>query len=73
MVRYPENERQSAKDFFDVRIRLSDGTEAPLTQVAKVTENRSYSSIERVNGRRIVTVSGRATDPARCPKILRSV
>jgi len=59
MVRYPQNERQSARDFFDVRIRLADGTEAPLTQVANVTENRSYSSIERVNGRRIVTVSGR--------------
>ena len=59
MVRYPENERQSAINFFDVRIRLADGTEAPLSQVATVTENRSYSSIERVNGRRIVTVSGR--------------
>ncbi len=59
MVRYPENERQSATNFFDVRIRLADGTEAPLSQVATVTENRSYSSIERVNGRRIVTVSGR--------------
>ena len=58
-MRYPQNERQSARDFFDVRIRLADGTEAPLTQVANVTENRSYSSIERVNGRRIVTVSGR--------------
>jgi multidrug efflux pump subunit AcrB len=59
MVRYPENERQSTRDFFDARIRLLDGTEAPLTQVAKVSENRSYSSIERVNGRRIVTVSAR--------------
>ena len=68
MVRYPENERQSAKDFFDVRIRLSDGTEAPLTQVAKVTENRSYSSIERVNGRRIVTVSGRVDRSSAMPE-----
>ena len=68
MVRYPENERQSAKAFFDVRIRLSDGTEAPLTQVAKVTENRSYSSIERVNGRRIVTVSGRVDRSSAMPE-----
>ena len=67
MVRYPENERQSAKDFFDVRIRLSDGTEAPLTQVAKVTENRSYSSIER-NGRRIDTVSGRVDRSSAMPE-----
>ena len=59
MVRYPEDERQSTVNFFDIRVRLADGTEAPLRQLAKVTENRSYSSIERVNGRRIVTVSGR--------------
>ena len=59
MVRYPEEERQSARDFFDVRIRLSDGSEAPLTQVARVMENQSYSTIERVNGRRVVTVSAR--------------
>ncbi len=68
MVRYPENERQSARDFFDVRIRLSDGTEAPLTQVAKVSENRSYSSIERVNGRRIVTVSARVDRSSAMPE-----
>ena len=40
-------------------MRLAYCTEGTLTQVANVTENRSYSSIERVNGRRIVTVSGR--------------
>ena len=59
MVRYPEEERKSARDLFNVRIRLADGTEAPLTQVAQVQESQSYSSIERVNGRRIVSVSAR--------------
>ena len=59
MVRFPEEARRSARDLFNVRVRLADGSEAPLSQVAKVTESRSFSSIERVNGRRIVTVSGR--------------
>jgi multidrug efflux pump subunit AcrB len=68
MVRYPEDERQSTVNFFDVRIRLADGTEAPLTALATVTENRSYSSIERVNGRRIVTVSGRVDRAAMMPQ-----
>ncbi len=68
MVRYPEDERQSAINFFDVRIRLADGTEAPLTELATVTENRSYSSIERVNGRRIVTVSGRVDRSVMMPQ-----
>ena len=68
MVRFPEDERQSIVNFFDVRIRLADGTEAPLTALATVTENRSYSSIERVNGRRIVTVSGRVDRASMMPQ-----
>ena len=58
MVRYPDEQRRSARDLFNVRIRLADGTEAPLTTVAKVTESRSFSTIDRVDGLRIVTVSG---------------
>ncbi|MGK0224075.1 MAG: multidrug efflux pump subunit AcrB [Limisphaerales bacterium] len=72
MVRYPEIERQSARDFFNVRIRLADGTEAPITQVAKISENRSYSSIERVNGRRIVTVSGRVDRSVAMPEAIKA-
>ena len=57
MVRYPEDQRQSSADFFNVRIRLADGAEAPLSAVARVTESRSFSSIDRIDGLRIVTVS----------------
>ena len=58
MVRYPEDQRRSSADFFNVRIRLADGAEAPLSAVARVTESRSFSSIDRIDGLRIVTVSG---------------
>ena len=58
MVRYPDDQRRSSSDFFNVRIRLADGAEAPLSAVARVTESRSFSSIDRINGLRIVTVSG---------------
>ena len=58
MVRYPEDQRRSTRDLFNARIRLADGEEAPLSAVARVTESRSFSSIDRVNGLRIVTVSG---------------
>jgi len=71
MVRYPEEKRQSTRDLFNVRIRLADGTEAPLTQVAKVSESRSYSSIERVNGRRIVTVSTRVDRSVATPEAVK--
>ena len=57
MVRYPDEQRRSPRDLFNVRIRLADGTEAPLPTVAKVTESRSFASIDRIDGLRIVTVS----------------
>ena len=59
MVRYPEEQRRSARDFFNVRIRLADGTETPLSAVAQVTETRDFSSIDRVDGLRVVKVTGR--------------
>ena len=57
MVRYPYAQRQSVRDLYNARIRLSDGTKTPLSTVANLTETRSFSSIDRVNGLRIVTVS----------------
>ena len=59
MVRYPKEQRRSARDLFNVRIRLADGTETPLSAVAQVTETRDFSSIDRVDGLRVVKVTGR--------------
>jgi len=67
MVRYPESDRQSTADLFDARIRLSDGSEAPLSSVASVTESRSYSAINRVDGLRIVSVSGQVDEAVTTP------
>ena len=58
MVRYPDDQRRSARDLYNARIRLQDGTEAPLSAVARVAESRGFSSIDRVDGLRVVTVSG---------------
>ena len=57
MVRYPESQRQSQRDLYQARVRLSDGTLAPLSSVARLSESRSFSTIKRVDGLRIVTVS----------------
>lgn len=67
MVRFPEDERRSTRDFADSRIRLSDGTEVPLSTVANIEENRSYSSITRIDGRRVVAVSARIDSSQRVP------
>lgn len=58
MVRFPKDERQDLSDIYDTRIRLSDGTQVPLATVANLFENRSFSSIQRIDGLRTLTVSG---------------
>jgi multidrug efflux pump subunit AcrB len=67
MVRYPETSRQSTADLFDARIRLADGSEAPLSSVARVEESRGFSAINRVDGLRIVSVSGQVDDAVSTP------
>lgn len=67
MVRYPEASRQSTADLFGARIRLADSTEAPLSSVAQVTESRSYSAINRVDGLRIVSVSAQVDNAVTTP------
>jgi len=58
MVRYPQNERRSIQDLYNTRIRLPDGSQAPLQTVANLIESRSYSTINRADGKRIVTIYG---------------
>jgi multidrug efflux pump subunit AcrB len=69
MVRYPESSRSSTADLFDARIRLADGTEAPLSTVAQMTESRSLSAINRVDGLRIVSVSGQVDETVTTPTL----
>jgi len=57
MVRYPEDERKSLADVENMRIRLPDGTEIAFNTVAEVRYGRGYSTIKRVDRRRVVTVS----------------
>jgi multidrug efflux pump subunit AcrB len=57
MVRYPEYQRQSTQNLERVRIRLQDGTQTALSTVARLKESRSFSTIERVDGLRIVSVT----------------
>ena len=68
-VRYPETARQSLQTLNDMRIRLPDGTSVPLYTVADTTESRAYSSINRINGRRIVTVTADIDESISTPAI----
>ncbi|MFQ6034458.1 MAG: efflux RND transporter permease subunit [Sedimentisphaerales bacterium] len=57
MVRYPENQRRSLADVENMRIRLPDGTQIPFKTVAEVQYGRGYSTIRRVDRRRVISVS----------------
>ncbi len=57
MVRYPEDERHSLGDLENMRIRTADGTEVPFSSVARAELARGYTTIRRVDGNRVVTVT----------------
>jgi len=58
MVRYPEEERQSLGNLENLLIRTPSGAEVPFLSVADFSLGNSYSSINRQDGRRVITVRG---------------
>jgi multidrug efflux pump subunit AcrB len=56
MVRYPQDERRSLGDLENMRIRTADGTEVPFAAAAKFVLGRGYSTIQRIDRQRVVTV-----------------
>jgi multidrug efflux pump subunit AcrB len=57
MVRYPADERRSLGDLEAMRIRTNDGIEVPFSTVARATLARGYTTIRRVDGQRVVSVT----------------
>ena len=56
MVRYSQKERESEASIDNFRIRTRDGREIPLNQVADIKMERGYSTIYRVDRKRVITV-----------------
>ncbi|MBT8081145.1 MAG: efflux RND transporter permease subunit [Gammaproteobacteria bacterium] len=68
-VRYPASTRTSLDALDNFRVQLPGGDSAPLLTVASVEESRAYSSIERIDGRRVVTVSADVDEAISTPNI----
>ena len=68
-VRYPASSRESLGALNSFRVQLPDGGRAPLFTVASVEESRAYSSIRRIDGRRVVTVSADVDEAVTTPNI----
>ncbi|HEC03932.1 MAG TPA: efflux RND transporter permease subunit, partial [Phycisphaerales bacterium] len=56
-VRLPREQRVRQYDLEQLLIRTPQGTDVPLAQVASVEPGRAYTTINRRNGRRTVTVT----------------
>ena len=73
MVRLPENERVSEYNLEELMLRTPSGTEVPLREVVNVDRGHAYTSIDRRNGRRVVTVTADVTPPSEAGRILDSL
>ncbi len=56
MIRYSQEERESEASIDDLRIRTRDGRQIPLNQVARIEMEQGYSTIQRVDRKRVITV-----------------
>jgi len=72
-LRYPEETRRNLSNLADVRIRLENGTAVPLSTVATITEGRSPTSIERVNGRRVLNVTADVDEGVTTPNVVNAI
>ena len=63
-VRLSGTDRTARADLLDLPLRAGDGTAVPLSAVADLVETRGWARIQRIDGRRTVTVQG-SIDPTR--------
>jgi multidrug efflux pump subunit AcrB len=57
VVRYPAEDRRSLGDLERMRIRAADGSAVPFSSVAHANLGRGFSSIQREDRRRVVSVT----------------
>lgn len=72
-VRLAADERISLHNIEELLLRTPAGTMVPLREVAEVTQGKSFTSIDRRNGRRIITVTADVTPQAAAGLILESL
>ncbi|HDZ48635.1 hypothetical protein LCGC14_0037840 [marine sediment metagenome] len=56
-VRLPEQDRDSLNELYRLPVRTPDGLSVPLSRVADITLSQASSSLQRIDGRRIITVT----------------
>ncbi len=59
-VRLPPEDRDSLNELYRLPVRTPDGLSVPLARVADITLSQASSSLQRIDGRRIITVTADA-------------
>jgi multidrug efflux pump subunit AcrB len=72
-VKLPEDEREDMKYLDDFVVRTPGGVEVPLLSVVEVSEGQAFRSIERRDGRRVITVSAKVEPKSAANRVLRVV
>jgi multidrug efflux pump subunit AcrB len=72
-VKLPLEERRDIHNLEELIIRTPDGLEVPLMDVATVTEGEAFTTINRRNGRRVVTVGMDVEPPSAVTRVLNTI
>jgi len=72
-VKLPDAEQRLESDVEDLMVRTPAGGEVPLIEVADVYPGSTFQSIERRQGRRVVTVDMDVTPKSQIPRMLTEI
>lgn len=73
MVRLPKEERSYAYNLEEMIINTPNGEEVFLNDVAEIIRNRAYTSINRKNGRRRMTVTADVNPRSKTGEVITSI
>ena len=73
MVRLPREERASEYNLEQMILRTPGGIEIPLREAVELTRGRAYTTIDRRDGRRIVTVSADVRPRSKADQVTQSL
>ena len=72
-VRLPKEERALEYNLEQMILRTPSGREVPLREAVSLKRGRAYTTIDRRNGRRVVTVSADVTPRSQVDRIVQSL
>ncbi len=73
MVRLPKNERVSEHNLEEMILRTPAGKEIPLLEAVDIKRGRAYTSIDRRNSRRVVTVTADVRPRSQADQVIGSL